>query len=149
MPETPDFDMPRDTWAAFHDGSVTRIEGTLPGTLRLRIEIQYLREMFPTPGDAFAVTLTGCTRFSFAEYDQPPIEDLARIAALEPEILYVGGLDPLTLDCNDGTLALEYATMRVSLEDGQPVAYQELKVAWDKYWDAFEARAKRRQAADE
>jgi hypothetical protein len=135
--------MQHDIWGVFHDGSVIRIDGAVPGTLRLEIDIQYLRRMFPEPGDCFIVTLSDCTKFTFTEYDGPPITDHARIQALEPEILYVNELEPLILDCDGGTLELDYQEMSVSLESGYPVGYDDLVSAADKYWAAFAARAKR------
>lgn len=135
--------MQRDIWGVFHDGFVTRIDGAIPGTLRLEIEIGYLRKQFPEPGSRFVIILSNCTRLIFTEYDGPPIADLGRIQALEPEIMYVSQLQPLMLDCNGGTLELDYQEMSVSLESGQPVSYDDLVSAAEKYWAAFAARAER------
>jgi hypothetical protein len=52
-------------------------------------------------------------------------------------------MDPLVLDCADGTLELAYETMTVTLESGQPVTEDALIQASDKYWKDFASRAER------
>ena len=49
-------------WGVFHDGVIVAIDGTVPGSLVLTIEIGYLRAMFEGEGSSFRVPLTGCTR---------------------------------------------------------------------------------------
>jgi hypothetical protein len=98
--------MNRDIWGVFHDGSIVAIAGAVPGTLG--IEISYLRGMFAEPGARFVVTLSGCSKFVFGKYDEVPTAVLADIVSEEPEILCVNSTEPLVLDCDGGTLKLEY-----------------------------------------
>ena len=135
--------MNRDVWGLFHDGYINRIECTAPGVLRLEVRIEYLRDMFPERGTSFVVTLTACSKFVYRGYDEQPTDDIAEIQAREPEILYVNSMDPLVLDCADGTLELAYETMTVTLESGQPVTEDALIQASDKYWKDFASRAER------
>ena len=121
--------MNRDVWGVFHDGYISAIDGTVPGTLKLEITISYLRGMFPEPGNRFLVTLSGCTKFTYCEYDQQPIATLAAIVSQEPAIVYVNTTEPLVLDCTAGTLALEYDRMAVTLESGTAVDEQSLIAA--------------------
>jgi len=132
--------MNRDIWGVFHDGVVKLIEGTVPGTLKLEIEIDYLRRMFPEPGDRFVVMLIGCSKFVYAGYDEPPTEDLSHIQSREPEILYITSEQPVVLDCNEGTLEIEYDEMTVGLESGQAVDYETLASACRKYWTDWKSR---------
>jgi hypothetical protein len=134
--------MKRDIWAVFHDGVLKNIEGTVPGTLRLQIEIEYLREMFDEPGISFAVELNNCTKFKYSEYEEQPTENIARVQEREPEVLYVLSEHPLVLDCVMGTLELEYDAMRVTLPSGGEVSYGSLESASEKYWSEWNARAK-------
>jgi hypothetical protein len=134
--------MNRDIWGVFHDGVVKLIEGTVPGTLKLEIEIDYLRRMFPEPGDRFVVMLFGCSKFTYADYDEPPTEDIAHIQCREPEILYITSEQPVVLDCAKGTLEFEYDEMTVSLESGRAVGYESLASACRKYWTDWKSRTK-------
>ena len=99
--------------------------------------------MFPEPGSRFVVILTKCSKFVYCGYDEQPTDDIAVIQAREPEILYIQSLEPLALDCADGTLELTYDTMTVALESGQSVTEDALIQAAEKYWKAFASRSKR------
>lgn len=135
--------MDRDIWGVFHDGYIVRIDRIEPSLLRLEIVIEYLRDVFPEPGTKFVVTLTACSRFVHCGYDEQPTDDIAVIQAREPEILYIQSLEPLVLDCADGTLELTYDTMTIALESGQPVTENSLIQAADKYWKDFASRTRR------
>jgi hypothetical protein len=135
--------MNRDIWQHFHYGYINRIDRIAPGLLRLEIAIEYLRDMFPEPGTRFVVTLTACSKFVYCGYDEQPTDDIAEIQAREPEILYINSMDPLVLDCADGTLELAYEAMTVALESGRPVTEDALVQASDKYWKDFASRAER------
>jgi hypothetical protein len=134
--------MKRDIWGVFHDGVLLRIDGHVPGTIRLDLEIEYLRGMFDEPGTSFRIELNGCTKLVYSEYDQDPTDDVARIQAREPEILYVSSEQPLHLGCVMGTLELEYDTMRVILPSGVEVSYASLASASEKYWNDWSARSR-------
>ena len=64
--------MNRDIWGVFHDGVLKHIDGGVPGTLTLDVEIEYLRAMFDEPGISFRIELTGCTKVIYNEYEQVP-----------------------------------------------------------------------------
>lgn len=134
--------MERDIWGVFHDGVVSRVTGTVPGSVRLEIEIEYLRNMFEEPGNRFVVQLSDCSRLAFTEYGKAPTEDLDEIQNSEPEILYVLSETPLTLDCATGALEVEYSEMTISLESGRLVSYDSLASASEKYWNDWSSRDK-------
>ncbi|MFH7813432.1 hypothetical protein ACH0C8_16105, partial [Acetobacter lovaniensis] len=81
--------------------------------------------------------------FVYCGYDEQPTDDIAVIQAREPEILYINSLDPLVLDCADGTLELVYEAMAVASESGQPVTEDALIQASEKYWKDFASRTER------
>jgi len=110
--------MTRDIWGVFHDGVLKLVDGTVPGTIRLEIEIAYLRNMFPEPGNSFFVTLLDCSKLVYAEYGKQSTESLSHIQGREPEVLYVKSEEPLVLNCAMGSLQLDYAEMIVTLESG-------------------------------
>lgn len=75
-------------WNVLHDGGIIAIHGAVPGTIRLDVSIEYLRERFTDPGEIIQVTLTDCTWFAYRDYEaQDFCTDLPAIAASEPEIL--------------------------------------------------------------
>ena len=116
-------------WNLFHDGSIEHIEGTVPGNASLLVSIQYLRDRFPSAGTGFVVSLFDCNLFTFQPYDEPEISDLAKIAALEPEILSAEPSDPLEICCTLGTLLLRYKSAALALDSGEPVSLAELDAA--------------------
>ena len=129
--------MTPSTWGVFHDGVIKAIDGTVPGTLVLTIEIGYLRAMFDGEGSSFKVHLTGCTKMRYSDYDEEPTIDLEIIREREPEILYVTSEQPLVLDCVMGPLELEYEQVSVELENDVQVGEQELISASELYWNRW------------
>ncbi|MBC3881929.1 hypothetical protein H8K35_10425 [Undibacterium sp. LX40W] len=134
--------MKHDVWGVFHDGILVRIDGTVPGDLVLRIQIEYLRNQFDESGDYFIIELGCCTKFRYSEYDNPPTEELSEIQAREIDLLYVSSEQPLVLDCSMGVLELEYESMRVLLPSGRTVTRDELIAASENYWNEWGQRAK-------
>ena len=135
--------MKREFWGFFHDGVIDRISGSVPGDVIVKIEIEYLRQMFEGDGDGFNVSLTACSKIEYTAYDRAPTTDMQEIASSEPEILYVNETEPeVILDCAIGRLVLNYADARVSLDSGQQVTRRQLEQATKKYWnDARERNA--------
>jgi hypothetical protein len=129
-----------DIWGVFHDGSIEAITGSVPGVVELRIDIEYLRDMFDGGGTHFRVRLGGCSRFEYREYDAQATSDFGVIASKEPEVLSVYRLDPLVLDCREGELELAYDSMEVFLDTGAPLTEKHLRDACERYWDDWDAR---------
>lgn len=127
--------MNRDIWGVFHDGVIEHVEGSFPGSVNLDLSINYLRDMFDGDGTGFKVQLGGCTQFEYCEFDELPTTNFEEIGKRQVEILYVISANPLVLDCAMGTLKLEYDSMRVTLDTGEPVSYEALVKASEKYWD--------------
>ncbi|MDT7520644.1 hypothetical protein RAE19_18445 [Rhodoferax sp. TBRC 17660] len=134
--------MKRDIWGVFHDGVLKYIDDSVPGTLMLEVEIEYLRGMFDEPGTSFRIELTGHTKVVYSEYDEEPSQDITKIQERMPEILYVTSEQPLLLDCVMGTLELEYDAMRVMLPSEVEVSYESLVSASDRYWSEWSVRSK-------
>ena len=135
--------MNRDAWAAFHDGSIASISGSVPGDISIGIEILYLREMFRGAGGGFLVRLGGCTQFEYQPFDQEPVAELSRIEQLAPRFLYL--LESATcieIDCTEGQLRLAYSTASLFLDDGRAITDEELLNANSSYWSGARGRAK-------
>jgi hypothetical protein len=93
------------TWNVLHDGRVIAAEGSVPGDLRLSIEIEYLCRHLPTQAEHLVVTLLGCERFEHQPYEQPTRAGPTDIAAFHLELLTAGaGLDGdcINIECADG-----------------------------------------------
>ncbi|PKV11351.1 hypothetical protein CVO74_20240 [Xanthomonas prunicola] len=134
--------MDSSLWNLLHDGSIERVDGSVPGDVSLLVSIGYLRNRFPGEGTGFVVLLSGCTHFTFHPYDEPVLSDLAAIAALEPEILSAKAGDPLEICCVMGTLSVRYKSCALSLDNGPPVALSELDAASEAYWREWSERSR-------
>lgn len=129
-------------WGLLHDGGLETVTGTVPGTVSVRISIQYLRQQFPTEGSGFKIDLFDCKRFVYQEYDSPPLEDFDAIVALEPEIVGVEkGTESVIVNCVMGTLTIDYGAASIYLDSGAPVSVDELTAASRRYWDGWAARS--------
>jgi hypothetical protein len=62
---------------------VIDISGAVPGTLRLELDCDYLRDRFDAPGDRFFLTPTDCTRFAYRPWgdDLAVVTDLGALKA--------------------------------------------------------------------
>lgn len=127
-------------WNYLHDGAICQISGSIPGNVVVRVEIDYLRRRFAEPGDAFDITLYGCTRFEFEPCDAPPISDFAELSRRELEILSVESEAPVRVHCVGGVLTAEYANIAPHLDTGAALTMQQLIDASEAYWDEWEAR---------
>jgi hypothetical protein len=123
-------------WNILHDGVVVSVEGTVPGDLRIDIEIDYLRKRFAEPGTLIQVLLIGCTRFAFREYEKSKFSTaLTEIAAMGPEIVSVSMKDGVCeVDCTEGTLEVVARDGAIRLDNGREVTLQELSGVAEAYW---------------
>jgi len=122
-----------------HDGTVEQLTRSGPDELTLSVEIGYLRTRFSPPGDAFMLRLGSCTHFSYSEYGHEPLTDLEAIAEKRTEILNLEAENPVIVSCVMGSLRLEYLTLELSLDSGEPIPVTELAAAADAYWSEWSA----------
>jgi hypothetical protein len=132
-----------DILGVFHDGSIVEIRGVLP-KISLRIEIEYLRNMFSSKGDSFLAHLTECESIEFLNWEnENRTTNLKEIATEEPEILSIEqNGDIAHVICSTGELDILYKEIKFQLDSGEPVTYKELADACNKYWDDWESRKK-------
>ena len=132
-------------WNVLHDGSIIAIHGAVPGTVRLAVSIDYLRERFPDSGDTIQVTLTGCARFAYRDFDVGEFTtDLRTITSMEPEVLSAklqGDLNEI--DCVNGVLEVIATDGSLALDSGRAITLQELLDVSEAYWTEFGERAKK------
>ena len=128
-------------WQLVHDGTIVRAERDLNDAVALWIECAYLRgEVYPDGGTAFVFRLAGCTRAVYTPYDEPPIEDLAALAASEPDIatVEVRG-DDVHVWGGAGELVVRCTGLAIELDTGRAVALADVEAAAKAYWDRFRA----------
>jgi hypothetical protein len=130
-------------WNVLHDGSINGIHGTVPGTVQLDVSIDYLRERFPDAGKAIQVTLIGCTRFAYRDFDESEFTtDFSAIAAFKPEVLSAELRDGLcVLDCVGGVLEVKATDGSLALDSGRAVNLQELIDVAKAYWTEWKERS--------
>jgi hypothetical protein len=132
-------------WNVLHDGSIIAVRGTVPGTIQLDVSIDYLRERFPDAGKTIQVTLTGCTRFAYRDFDESDFTtDFSAITVFEPEVLSGELRDGLcVLDCAGGVLEVRAASGSLVLDSGRAITLQELIDVSDAYWTELSERARK------
>jgi hypothetical protein len=129
-----------EIWNVLHDGTLSDISGTVPGDIRLKIEIPYLRDFFHPAGKSFLVDLQDCTEFRMIR-EQGSIGDLSKIIVLQSSILSTESEDcPVKIATTEGELELSFASSRLSLDTGEPITHEELCEACERYWENFGKR---------
>ena len=131
-----------EIWNILHDGMIVAVEGTVPGDLRIDMEIDYLRKRIPDPGTLVQVLLFGCTRFAFRKYDSVTFSTvLTEIAAMRPEMVSASIKDGLCeIDCVDGTLEVAAGDGAIRLDNGRAITLRELKGIAASYWKEWRER---------
>jgi len=127
----------------FHDGSIDLVEGSVPGTVSVYVDIEYLRKRFSEPGEHFIVVLPSCVEFSFQLYDdENVIVDFAEISDAWPGILSAEMDDDVCkVFTETGILRVKSSDGSIRLESGSEISLQELLDAATAYWDEWEAKS--------
>ena len=138
--------MKPDIWNLLHDGSIEGASGSVPGTVRLEIDIQYLREKFSDDGRLIILTLHGCSKFEFSDNKDNLPRGINEIANFCPEILSardVGIYCEVTCFISNG----HYGVIRVAADDftlaldsGRISTLEELDSIAKAYWKDFGKR---------
>jgi hypothetical protein len=127
-----------DFWEIFHDGTITKIQEISAGCIKIFIEIEYLRKMFPSEGIGFFVVLKNVSCLKFNPYEGQETSIFSEIEKAEPEILYLNSeKNPIIIGCVTGTILLEYEDAEVYLDTGLRLTFDELDKASRTYWDTL------------
>ena len=142
-----------DIWDLLHDATVVAISGAPPGTLRLEVECDYLRDRIADPGTRFFLVLDTCTRFRFRPWSDEAIaiEDVVTIASRRLWILSAQHRDGACIvKCSEhtphgvgGDLEVAAAAMTLIVESGREVTIAELEDVAEEYWSGFNANKNR------
>ena len=135
---TPAEPLTADLWNVLHDGGVDRVEGAVPGTVRLHCYCQYLRKSFEEPGDGFVITLYGCTSLTYQPYTADEATD--DFDAIGEAADFLSAEVPTEIFGMYGWLRLEAAGYSLALDTGRPIALDDLKAVAAAYWTEFSER---------
>jgi hypothetical protein len=115
-------------WNCFHDGEIVSISGVIPGDLIVTIEIEYLREEFPEPGNHILLRLTQCDSLTFFCYETNQLT--SGVDALHGVDLEILGAElegkSLVVAIDVGRLTLHYQTELIELDSGRKLSPSEL-----------------------
>lgn len=134
----------------FHDAIIVEIHGRVPGTLRLELDCDYLRDRLEGPGNRFFITLDNCTRFAYTPWNEQPgvMHDLAVIAVRR---LWISSADQhdgfFVVHCSEhvangsgGKLDVAADRATVTIDSGREINPSELEEIAEEYWSGFGAR---------
>lgn len=134
-------------WHVLHDAIITRLEGAVPGDLRLELDCDYLRDRFKNPGNRFFLTLRSCSRFAYIPWSDESqlIVDFDTLAKRRLWILSVDTIDgwckvhcnEAIVDGNGGSIEVAATAIELRLDDGVAVSLDELKNVAREYWDEW------------
>jgi hypothetical protein len=132
-----------EIWNVLHDGGIAGIEGVAPGDLTIRVNIPYLRRMFSERGDDILLRLHGCNRFVMKIWDGDVLtEDPRQIVASNTEILNTESEDiPVHIVTTQGEIDAAFQSFTLALDDGQPITFEELCGACERYWRGWKETA--------
>ena len=132
-----------DVWNIFHDGTVERIVGEVPGSVELFIDIEYLRERFSEPGECFVIRLEGCSLLSFNPYEGESRTSLSEIEQIAPDILSAErDGDRCKVFGDAGVLLVRAESGSLRLDAGTELSLQQLKDVASDYWDDWSRKDK-------
>ena len=137
--------MTSDEWGALEGGIIFEIDGTVPGNIRLFIELESLRGMFPNKGHGFVVHLEKCSSVVYTAHNGSPVTHLRSLESKELEISCLSLVNPVELSCQEasgaqGDLILDYESAYAFLDTGASLLENDLHIAYKKCWDAEASR---------
>ena len=129
-------------WNALHDGEITIMHRESPDVLVMFVSIPYVRRRIQPLGDSFRLRLTGFRGMVFADaIRDPPETDIEYIEGYE--ILEAkSDTMPATIQLAEGTLLLDFDSLEISLDSGQPISPEEVYRAYSEYWDEWSKKTK-------
>jgi hypothetical protein len=125
-------------WNTLHDGKLTALTREEPDTVMMSITIPYLRKRISPGGDSFCLRLHGVRRIQFAGFGASYTDDYEEIASYSLWILSTDSdLMPVRIATAEGFLVLDFDSLHISLDTGQPISYEQLDRVSEEYWDEF------------
>ena len=130
-------------WNALNDGEITIMHLEAPEVLVMFVSIPYVRRRIQPLGDSFHLRLGGFRGMLFSyDSDRDTFSDLDYIEGFE--ILQAkSDTMPATIQLAEGTLMLDFDSMGIRLDTGQPISPEEVYRACEEYWDEWSKKINR------
>jgi hypothetical protein len=134
-------------WNILHDGALVRLWESTPKNIVIQVEIEYLANKLNGNYNNIFVSLKGCTLFEYEQHwSKDDIRHYSSVEELE-------GISPglMALSCDEkedhleitdicGVIRTKYDSAELTLENGDPLTFEELAAASKEYWDDFGKR---------
>lgn len=131
-------------WNVLHDGALVNIQGNAPGDIIIKIKIEYIANKLIGQNDHIIVNLKNCSLFEYErQWSIDEVQVYKTIKELE-------GISPdlMALSCDEendhliiwdicGSIKTKYDSAELSLENGEPLSFEDLDNASKEYWDNF------------
>lgn len=128
-------------WNVLHDGEITAFERN-GDTLTMFVSIPYLRRRMKPLGDSFVLTLSGLTRADFLNFDGSPSSLTEELDGGLPEILSTdSSAMPVSIATTTGTMILDFKSITVTLDTGEPVSFDAIAKVCEEYWTEWKQKA--------
>ena len=126
-------------WNALHDGEITIAVREAPDVVVMFVSIPYVRRRIEPLGDSFRLRLSGFRGMVFGNDigdTETELEEIEGYEILEAKSESM----PATIQLAQGTLMLDFDSLEISLDTGQPISAQEVYRAYEDYWDEWSKR---------
>lgn len=134
-------------WNTLHDGYIVDIDGSIPGDISLKVEIEYLANRLPGNASFVVVSLHGCNKFCYEFYlsskETIYYKKLNEIKEQAPIIISCEkNGDDLYVSCACGQIEMSYESSSLLLASGKSLSYELLDEICTEYWEEWEHAAR-------
>jgi hypothetical protein len=130
-----------DIWNVLHDGEITVVAREEPDSLIMFVDIPYLRQRIAPLGDSFRLRLGGFRSIGFSNDIGDSYSAITDIAESRLEILSTESeAMPVKIAVAQGTLTIDFDSVDITLDTGQPVTYEQLHRVCEEYWNEWSAK---------
>ena len=128
-----------DLWNLLHDGSIVSFSGNCPGTVSVKVEIEYLCTLLAIESQFLLIHLQNCRDIAYIPFISPDtVLRLESLSACDLEILRATGENNLvSVTCTEGVIRLNYEGVSCELDNGVPIPFSTLSQACKKYWTTW------------
>ena len=127
-----------EIWNVLHDGEITVTHHETSDVVIMFVSIPYVRRRIEPLGDSFRLRLSGFRNMRFDNNVGDICSELREIEGYE--ILEVLSESmPAKIQLAQGTLTLDFDSLEISLDTGQPIGAEEIYRASEQYWNEWSA----------
>ncbi len=132
-------------WNILHDGEITAVSDELSNSLKISINIPYLRRRVKPLGDSFILTIEGLKDFAFYNFDKKSESLKEVIETGSPEILSTDSESmPVRITTTLGELILDFEDIHISLDTGEKIEFDIIEKIFQEYWTEWKTKSKKK-----